>query len=123
MAYGNILATPNIKLIPAQTRAPKALDFSTFMQHLYTAFAVGFAIALICMALRLIFALLLVDGSVENAVVAITNPLIAPFTDVFNDGKGMIQISTMTAFTVYYLLYGVAGKYLTLFRRQLSPTA
>lgn len=120
MAYSNTMQTTGYKLLPAQQRTIQPIDTQAAIEHIYTVFAVSFAILLICLAVRILFALLIVQGPLSQAINTITAPVIAPFSDVFHDSNTMVQISTMTAFTTYYLIYGVTSRYLAVFRRRLA---
>ncbi len=120
MAYGNTLLTPSYKLLPARTKTSVPLNTAAVMEHVYTVFAVSFAFVLICMALKMVFALFLINGPFVQAISTFTAPLIAPFSDIFHDGQSMIQISTMSAFTTYYLIYGVVSRYLAFFRHHFT---
>ncbi len=81
-----------------------------YLDTAYTIFAFTAALLLICLALRLILSLFVITGPIASGLTAVTAAPVAPFARIFPDAHEMVQVSTASAFTAYYFVYGlVAG--------------
>ncbi|CAN5434305.1 hypothetical protein BH10PAT3_BH10PAT3_1830 [soil metagenome] len=76
-----------------------------YKEIVYTVFAFAAALLLIALGLRIMFALLVIDNVFARGLSVMTTPFVAPFAKFFPDTHEMVQISTASAFTAYYLAY------------------
>lgn len=106
----------NLKLLPSSTTLPEVTAYD-FTEIAYTVFAYTSALLLIGLALRIIFALLVVTNAFTRGITIFTDPFVLPFTRFFNDAHTMVQVSTGAAFTAYYLLYWIISLSSRLIRR------
>ena len=96
----------DLKLLPATTLLPKVNKYY-FAETFYTVFAFSSAVILIGLGLRMIFALFVITGAFSKGLTIFTDPLVMPFTRIFNDAHTMVQASTAATFTAYYFVYWI----------------
>ena len=84
----------------------------------YTVITFIISLILIGLGMRLLFAFFVMDNAFTRGITIFTEPFIAPFTRKFPDSHEMLQISTASAFTGYYIFYGIMLLVSKVFSRQ-----
>jgi hypothetical protein len=62
---------------------------------------------LAALAARVVLSVLLMDNAVLHAITFITNPLVAPFSNIVSSMSPMIQAAAAIAYCVYFVLYRI----------------
>jgi hypothetical protein len=70
-----------------------------------------FTTLLIAIGLRIMLALLLFDGKILDALMAITFPFVAPFSNNLLTGNQMLQTPAILAFISYYFIFRIIATY------------
>ena len=92
------------KFIPTRT-SQGTISRSDVLRTAYKITTFAITTVLICLGLRIIMALFVITGPISQGLTTVTDPIVAPFTAVFNDPHGMVQACTALAFTAYYAAY------------------
>lgn len=101
----------------AQPRTIQKLNHRQVTEIIYNIFIFIITLLLIGLAMRILFALLLMDSAFSRGVTIFTEPFIMPFNTTFRDSHEMVQISTAAAFTSYYFIYAFVSITSKLFNR------
>lgn len=104
MPHNTLTTGQTYKFIPTHTNQG-TISRSDVLRTAYSITAFALTTVLICLGLRILMALLVITGPISQGLTTVTDPIVAPFTSVFNDPHGMVQACTALAFTTYYAVY------------------
>lgn len=100
--------SPGYKYLLPSKPLPR-ISYGELLRIGYTILIFVFSLLLIGLGLRLIFALLIIDNVFARGLTIFTEPFVSPFTHKFPDSHEMLQASTASAFTIYFVLHSIAS--------------
>jgi len=110
-----------LKLLPTITDTSSKINPRDLIFTAYSVFTFSVSLILIGLALRMVFALFMIEGAFVRGLTVFTNPFVSPFAGAFPDFTHILQTSTGAAFTFYYGLYWIVASAFNVYRK--SPAA